>query len=140
MAQFILDTSQLNQDVLGPVVFATGQADLGSVAATANAVVTNVVTATASLGGLTATASQFQPTPEPTGGGGGRRLFDTDRTLVNLRRPRPLPQPKVETLPEVKVTVVVKGRARTTSKFQASAESSITFSILDDDAEVLALL
>ena len=158
MQQFILDTSKLDEDSLGPFIFASGTATLGNLEAsatalvinqvtataaldglisTATSIVENVVTATANLGGLTATATQVTPQPEPSGGG-GRNRFDTDRHLVNLRRPKP--QPKVEILPEVKFTVIVKGRARTTSKIQAKAESKITFSILDDDAEVLALI
>jgi len=138
MAQFILDTSQLDQDLLGPVVFATGSAELGGLTSTATALVTNVVTANASLGSLTATATQQSPEPEPQGGG-GRSIFDTDRHLVNLRRPRPLPQPTVEITPEVTITIV-KGRARTSSKIQGKAESKITFSILEDDAELLSLI
>jgi hypothetical protein len=136
MAQFILDTSELDEDVLGPVVFATGSAELGGLAATATALVTNVVSASASLGSLTAIATQQSPQPQ---GGGGRSIFDTDRHLVNLRRPRPLPQPTVQITPEVTITIV-KGRARTSSKMQAKAESKITFSILEDDAEILSLI
>ena len=136
MAQFILDTSQLDQDVLGPVVFATGSAELGGLTSAATALVENVVTASANLGSLTATATQQSPEPQ---GGGGRSIFDTDRHLVNLRRPRPLPQPTVEITPEVTITIV-KGRARTSTKMQAKAESKITFSILEDDAELLSLI
>ena len=44
MAQFILDTSQLDQDVLGPVVFSTGSAELGGLTSAATALVENVVT------------------------------------------------------------------------------------------------
>ena len=51
MAQFVLDTSQLDVDVLGPIVYATASADLQGLTATATAEVTNVVTATANLGG-----------------------------------------------------------------------------------------
>ena len=138
MAQFVLDSSQLDQDVLGPVVFASGTAVLGGLTGTATAIVTNVVTATASLGSLTATATQVTPEPE---GGGGRNRFDTDRHLINLRRPRPVPQPQVEIQPEiVKVTVVIKGKARSTNKLEAIATSQIQWSILDDDAEILSLI
>ena len=55
MAQFVLDSSELDVDVLGPITFATATANLGSSTASATAEITNVVSATASLGGLAAT-------------------------------------------------------------------------------------
>lgn len=136
MAQFILDTSQLDQDVLGPVVFATAAAELGGLNSTATALITNVVTASASLGSLTAVATQ--PSPQPQGGGGSSNKFDTEQILLNLQRPR-LPQPKVINIPEVTITIV-SGRARSINKLQGKAESIISFSILDDDAEVLSMI
>ena len=58
MAQFVLDTSQLGVDVLGPIVYATASADLQGLTATATAEVTNVVTATAKtkMAGIKASA------------------------------------------------------------------------------------
>ena len=56
MAQFVLDSSQLDVDVLGPITFATATANLGSSTANAIAEITNVVSATANLGGLSANA------------------------------------------------------------------------------------
>lgn len=135
MAQFILDTSQLDQDVLGPVVFATASAELGGLTSTATALIENFVTANASLGSLTAIATQ--PSPQPQGGGSSSR-FDTEQILLNLQRPR-LPQPKVINIPEVTITIVT-GRARSNNKLQGKAESIISFSILDDDAEVLSMI
>jgi hypothetical protein len=57
MAQFVLDSSELDVDVLGPITFATATANLGSISANADADITNVVSATATLGGLTASAT-----------------------------------------------------------------------------------
>jgi hypothetical protein len=64
MAQFVLDSSELDVDVLGPITFATATANLGSSTASATAEITNVVSATASLGGLA--ASVVIPSDEVT--------------------------------------------------------------------------
>ena len=74
------------------------------------------------------------PAPEPTPSG-GRRIYAQPR------------RKKIEPIPEVETPVVViepKRRYAVTSTnlgtIKAQAESMITFSILDDDAEVLLLV
>ena len=53
MAQFVLDTSQLDVDVLGPITFATASASLGFITGTATVQIDNIVAANAPLGALT---------------------------------------------------------------------------------------
>jgi hypothetical protein len=126
MAQFVLDTSQLGVDVLGPIVYATSAtADLSGLTATATAEVTNVVTATSNLGGLVATAviPQEQTASSSTG--------------YSFVQPNfPVVEPQIATTVK---TVVVTAKAKM-SGIKASAESRIDFSIIEDDAEILLLI
>ncbi len=114
---------------------ATLSASLGGLVATAITAVAQNAVATAELGGLVATANSI-PTPpepsEPTPTGG--RQYAAPR-----RRKKIEPEPVVE-------PVIIEPKRRyavTSAKFggiNARAESTITFSILDDDAEVLLLV
>jgi len=123
MAQFVLDTSQLGVDVLGPIVYATASADLQGLTATATAEVTNVVTATANLGGLLASATvpQEQTASSSTGYSFVQPNF-----------------PVVE--PEIIIKTVLATAKTKMAGVKASAESRIDFSIIEDDAEILLLI
>lgn len=126
MAQFVLDSSQLDVDVLGPITFATATANLGSSTASATAEITNVVSATANLGGLAASAT-----------------VPNNEVIVNQVGQPNYIQPNFPTIIEpVKVTVSIKTATAKTKLGTLSSKSTsqIDFSILDDDAEVLLLV
>ena len=115
--------------------FAVASADLGGLDANASATVTEFAIASADLGGLVATANATvippTPTPEPIPSGG--------RQYAAPRRK------KIEPLPEVEIPVIQPKRryavcSATLGGITAQAEATITFSILDDDAEVLLLV
>ena len=113
--------------------FAIASADLGGLVANASATVTEFAIASADLGGLVATANAtvIPPTPEPIPSGG--------RQYAAPRRK------KIEPLPEVEIPVIQPKRryavcSTTLGGITAQAEAMITFSILDDDAEVLLLV
>jgi len=110
-------------------------ADLGGLDASATTKVAKSAIASADLGGLVATADATDtppvPTPEPTPVGG--------RQYAAPRRK------KIEPLPEVEIPVIQPKRryavaSTTLNGMQAQAVGTITFSILDDDAEVLLLV
>jgi hypothetical protein len=118
------------------VLPATASADLGGLAASAITAVEQNAVATADLGGLVATANSIptppEPEPEPTPTG-GRRVYSTS------------PRKKIEPLPEVEIPVIQPKRryavcSTSLGGMTAQAEAMITFSILDDDAEVLLLV
>ena len=126
MAQFVLDSSELDVDVLGPITFATATANLGSSTASATAQITNVVSANAALGGLA--ASVVISSGEVIQGQAG---------LPNYIQPN-FP----EIIEPVKITVSIKTATAKTKLGTLSSKSTsrIDFSILDDDAEVLLLV
>ncbi len=126
MAQFILDTSELDTDVLGPITFATATANLGSSTASATAQITNVVSASAPLGGLSASATV------PSG-----EVIQSQVGQPNYIQPN-FP----EIIEPVKITVSIKTATAKTKlgKLSSKSISQIDFSILDDDAEVLLLV
>ena len=126
MAQFVLDSSELDVDVLGPITFATATANLGSSTASATAQITNVVSATAPLGGLSASATV------PSG-----EVIQSQVGQPNYIQPN-FP----EIIEPVKITVSIKTATAKTKlgKLSSKSISQIDFSILDDDAEVLLLV
>ena len=126
MAQFVLDSSELDVDVLGPITFATATANLGSSTASATAEITNVVSATANLGGLSASATV--PSNEIISGSSDRPNY------IQPNFP--------EIIEPVKITVSIKTATAKTKLGTLSSKSTskIDFSILDDDAEVLLLV
>lgn len=126
MAQFILDTSELDVDVLGPITFATATANLGSSTASATAQITNVVSASAPLGSLSASATV------PSG-----EVIQSQVGQPNYIQPN-FP----EIIEPVKITVSIKTATAKTKlgKLSSKSISQIDFSILDDDAEVLLLV
>ena len=126
MAQFVLDSSQLDVDVLGPITFATAMANLGSSTANATAEITNVVSATANLGGLSANA-----------------VIPSDEVILSpVGQPNYIQPNFPEIIEPVKITVSIKTATAKTKLGTLSSKSTsrIDFSILDDDAEVLLLV
>ena len=126
MAQFVLDTSELDVDVLGPITFATANATLGSLSATATARIDNIVSATATLGGLSAQAIIPQPETAVVASFG----------MPNFVQPNfvaPTPEPKI-------ANVIVAGASASLGVVTIQAVSQIDFSVLNDDAEVLLLI
>ena len=113
--------------------FAVLSAPLGGLDASASANVIQFAVLSAPLGGLDATATAGDiPIPEPTPSG-GRRVYSTT------------PRKKIEPLPQVEIPVIQPKRryavaSATLGGATCTATSSITFSILDDDAEVLLLV
>ena len=159
-AAFILDTSTLDSAAVLDggefLTVATGSSSLGGLSASASAQSTVFPVLSSSVGGLDATASASaiifpvfdapldglvasatatvippEPTPEPIPSGG--------RQYAAPRRK------KIEPLPEVEIPVIQPKRryavaSATLNGMQAQAVGTITFSILDDDAEVLLLV
>jgi len=116
------------------VQFAVLSAPLGGLDATAIAQAEGFAVFTATLGGLVAIADATErpPTPEPTPSG-GRRVYSTS------------PRKKIEPLPQVEIPVIQPKRRYAVASAilngaSCTATSLITFSILDDDAEILLLV
>ena len=126
MAQFVLDTSQLDFDVLGPITFATASASLGSVTATATAEIDNIVAANAPLGALVAQASIPQSTVQTAGSLGVPNYVQPNIIIPEIH----IKQPKK-----------IKAKAKTQlGAMKIQATSRIDFSVLNDDAELLLLI
>jgi hypothetical protein len=145
VAQIIVTTEATGEAQLGALVAsatatvvlpATASANLGGLVASAVTAVEQDAVATANLGGLVATAdtAPTPPEPEPTPGpSGGRRVYSTT------------PRKKIEPLPPVEIPVIEPKRryavvSTSLNGMQAQATSTITFSILEDDAELLLML
>lgn len=126
MAQFVLDTSQLDVDVLGPITFATANATFGSLSATATARIDNIVSASAPLGGLIAQASIPQPETAVVGSFGMPNFVQPNFVL-------PTPEAKIP-------SVILAGASASLGVVRINAVSQIDFSVLNDDAEVLLLI
>jgi hypothetical protein len=119
-AQFVLNTGVLDTDVLGPIVFATFISQLDDLDAIAYGTVGNPTSATATLGGLVASATSL------TGGSTSGLSFIQPNKFI--------PEPARK---------IVKVYATSSSKLgqlQASGVTRIDFSILNEDDEVLLLL
>jgi hypothetical protein len=145
VAQIIVTTEATAEAQLGGLVTtatatvvlpATASAELGGLVASAVTAVEQNAVATANLAGLVATVNSIPtpPAPEPTPApSGGRRVYSTT------------PRKKIEPLPPVEIPVIEPKRryAVTTTSLggmTSQSTSTITFSILDDDAEVLLLI
>ena len=156
---FILDTSQLDGNGLLDgaefLTVATGAATLGGLDASASGTVIVSGVAIANLGRLvasattktgkfaiassdlgalvaTATGGSPAPPPEPTPSG-GRRVYSTT------------PRKKIEPLSVIEIPVIQPKRRYAVAStilggMTCTSISSITFSILNDDAEVLLLV
>jgi hypothetical protein len=147
-SQFVLDSGVLDTDLLGPVVIATASTDLGSLESSSNSLVTHnatgvgalgsliasaraadeiEATASASLGGLEAIANTRPVTPAVAGG-----LGSPSYVQPNF--------PQLAEEQEVQVSTIVANAISSLGSVSAQAMSEISFSILEDDAEVLLLI
>tara|TARA_R110000822_G_scaffold56847_1_gene143389 strand:+ start:4123 stop:4497 length:375 start_codon:yes stop_codon:yes gene_type:complete len=124
VAQFVLNTSQLDFDVLGPITFATAQASFDGLLATSVALINDETGANANLGGLQASAVVRS--------GSSGSLSRGPHFIQPNIQPNPLLLPKIKT---------VSGQGKTKlGKLFARGTSRIDFSILEEDAELLLLL
>ena len=118
------------------VLPATASADLGGLVSSAITSVEQNAVATANLGGLVATADATDtppdPTPEPTPSGG--------RQYAAPRRKKIEPEPVSFDIPVIQPKRRYAVSLTSLGGITAQAEAMITFSILDDDAEVLLLV
>lgn len=126
-AQFVLDTGVLDTDLLGPIIIVSASADLGGISSSGSSLVTHLVTMGADLGGLSANANTQPDTPSTDEGG-------TTHGFVQPVFPEVIkPQ-------EIKIATVYAGAVAGFGAVSASAMSEISFSIMEDDAEVLLLI
>jgi hypothetical protein len=117
----------------------SAQALLGGLYASATANVFAVVTASASLGGLVASANATvdpAPTPPPAQYPGGNPWY---------RRPQVVQQPKVEEVVQVVIDLPrlprrVSASGSSSSFMTSVAVGVVTWSILEDEAELLLLV
>ena len=116
---------------------ATASADLGALDASATTKVDKTAIASADLGGLVATADATdtppEPTPEPTPVGG--RQYSAPRR----KKIEPILEPVVE-IPVIQPKRRYAVASTTLNGMKSQAVGTITFSILEDDAEVLLLV
>lgn len=147
-SQFVLDQGLLDTDLLGPVIIASASAELGGLPSSAYSLVTHSVTMSAALGALSATAraadnveasadaqlgtlqanANTNPVTPTVAAGGG---------MPNFVQPN---FPQTEPAQEVEVSTIFAGAVANLGMVNASALAEITFSILEDDAEVLLLI
>lgn len=147
-SQFVLDSGVLDTDLLGPVVIATASADLGSLGSSSSSLVTHNATATGALGALTANARAadfIQATASASLGGleaNANTRPETPSVAGGLGLPSYVQpnfaQPTQEQ--EVEISTVIAGAIASLGSVSARAMAEISFSILEDDAEVLLLI
>jgi hypothetical protein len=126
-AQFLLDEGVLDTDLLGPIIIVSANADLGGISSSGSSIVTHLVTMGAELGGLSANANTVPDTP------GG----DEGATSHGFVQPY---FPPVVPTQEIKISTIYAGAVAGLGAVNASAMSEISFSIMEDDAEVLLLI
>ena len=126
-AQFLLDEGVLDTDLLGPVIIVSANADLGGISSSGSSLVTHLVTMGAELGGLSANANTAPDTPGGDEGG-------TTHGFIQPYFPPVIPPQ------EIKISTIYAGAVAGLGAVNASAVSEISFSIMEDDAEVLLLI
>jgi hypothetical protein len=126
-AQFLLDEGVLDTDLLGPIIIVSANADLGGISSSGSSLVTHLVTMGAELGGLSANANTQPDTPGGDEGG-------TSHGFVQPSFPQVIPPQ------EIKISTIYAGAVAGLGAVNASAMSEISFSIMEDDAEVLLLI
>ena len=126
-AQFLLDEGILDTDLLGPVIIVSANADLDGISSSGSSLVTHLVTMGAELGGLSANANTAPDTPGGDEGG-------TTHGFVQPYFPPVIPPQ------EIKISTIYAGAVAGLGAVNASAISEISFSIMEDDAEVLLLI
>jgi hypothetical protein len=151
MSGLILGTGQLDIDLLGPV--ASGSSNFGSLSASANSEVENLVVASALLGEVTATAAAVRQTFATATSSFGALVAEANTIPVPPTPPTPefsisqsgspaFVQPFFPPVEQIKVEpIIATAMAQATlPSFTANAVARIDFSIIDDDNEVLLLL
>jgi len=126
-AQFLLDEGVLDTDLLGPIIIVSANADLGGISSSGSSLVTHLVTMGAELGGLSANANTQPDTPGGDEGG-------ISHGFVQPSFPQVIPPQ------EIKISTIYAGAVAGLGAVNASAMSEISFSIMEDDAEVLLLI
>ena len=126
-AQFLLDEGVLDTDLLGPIIIVSANADLVGISSSGSSLVTHLVTMGAELGGLSANANTVPDTPGGDEGG-------TSHGFVQPSFPQVIPPQ------EIKISTIYAGAVAGLGAVNASAMSEISFSIMEDDAEVLLLI
>ncbi len=126
-AQFLLDEGVLDTDLLGPVIIVSATADLGGISSSGSSLVTHLVIMGAELGGLSANANTAPETPGGDEGG-------TTHGFVQPYFPPVIPPQ------EIKISTIYAGAVAGLGAVSANAMSEISFSIMEDDAEVLLLI
>jgi hypothetical protein len=126
-AQFLLDEGVLDTDLLGPIIIVSASADLGGISSSGSSLVTHLVTMQAELGGLSANANTQPDTPGGDEGG-------ISHGFVQPSFPQVIPPQ------EIKISTIYAGAVARLGAVSASAMSEISFSIMEDDAEVLLLI
>jgi hypothetical protein len=126
-AQFLLDEGVLDTDLLGPIIIVSANSDLGGISSSGSSLVTHLVTMGAELGGLSANANTVPDTPSGFEGG-------TSHGFVQPSFPQVIPPQ------EIKISTIYAGAVAGLGAVNASAMSEISFSIMEDDAEVLLLI
>ena len=126
-AQFLLDEGVLDTDLLGPIIIVSASADLGGISSSGSSLVTHLVTMQAELGGLSANANTQPDTPGGDEGG-------ISHGFVQPSFPQVMPPQ------EIKISTIYAGAVAGLGAVNAIAMSEISFSIMEDDAEVLLLI
>lgn len=126
-AQFLLDEGVLDTDLLGPIIIVLASADLGGISSSGSSLVTHLVTMQAELGGLSANANTQPDTPGGDEGG-------ISHGFVQPSFPQVIPPQ------EIKISTIYAGAVAGLGAVNAIAMSEISFSIMEDDAEVLLLI
>jgi hypothetical protein len=149
-AQFLLDSGILDTDLLGPIIivsadadlggissdgaslvthFASGEANLGEISSNGNSLVTHLVTMDSELGGLQANADTEPFTP----------ILQIASSSTKHGFVQPFFPPVIPPQEE-QISTVVAGAIAGLGAVTASAMSKISFSIVEDDSEVLLLI
>ena len=126
-AQFLLDEGVLDTDLLGPIIIVSASGELGGISSSGSSLVTHLVTMAAELGGLSANANTQPDTPGGDEGG-------TSHGFVQPSFPQVIPPQ------EIKISTIYAGAVAGLGAVNAIAMSEISFSIMEDDAEVLLLI
>ena len=126
-AQFLLDEGVLDTDLLGPIIIVSASGELGGISSSGSSLVTHLVTMGAELGGLSANANTAPDTPGGDEGG-------TTHGFVQPYFPPVIPPQ------EIKISTIYAGAVAGLGAVNASSISEISFSIMEDDAEVLLLI
>ena len=126
-AQFLLDEGVLDTDLLGPIIIVSANADLGGISSSGSSLVTHLVTMQAELGSLLANANTQPDTPGGDEGG-------ISHGFVQPSFPQVIPPQ------EIKISKIYAGAVAGLGAVNAIAMSEISFSIMEDDAEVLLLI